>query len=219
MSLCYSDYVWHCSIDGLCDTRGLSVMCQAYLPGTGDTVILSRGAVRSAASSYAAMHMVAGSRPVLVIVWEWHIGLALLWGLGWLVVHLTFVECRLINGKNDFLCLPSAWKGGGEGVEGRGVWGSIFRNFFQICCVMTSLWKSMIIGYWLKINIYFACRILKRMAIGWVVHVVFLRFFSDFFFHYFPLKITDYWLLIRSMSFNFIELVLSDCFLFHLFIA
>ena len=36
------------------------------------------GAVRSAASSYAAMRMVAGSRPVLVIAKEWHIGLALL---------------------------------------------------------------------------------------------------------------------------------------------
>ena len=140
-------------------------------------------------------------------------------GLGWLVVHLTLVEGRLIYAEKDFLCLPSAWKGGGEGVEGRGVWGSIFRNFFQICCVMTSLWKSMIIGYWLKINIYFACRIVKRMAIGWVVLVVFCRFFSDFFCYHFLLKITDYWLLIRSMSFNFIELVLSDCFLFHLFIA
>ena len=41
---------------------------------------VSRGAVRSAASSYAAMRMVAGSRSVLVIVWEWHIGLALLCG-------------------------------------------------------------------------------------------------------------------------------------------
>ena len=29
---------------------------------------------------YAAMRMVAGSRPGLVIVWEWHIGLALLCG-------------------------------------------------------------------------------------------------------------------------------------------
>ena len=29
--------------------------------------IVSRGAVRSAASSYAAMRMIAGSRPVLVI--------------------------------------------------------------------------------------------------------------------------------------------------------
>ena len=31
--------------------------------------------MRSAASSYAAMRMVAGSRPVFVKVWEWHIGL------------------------------------------------------------------------------------------------------------------------------------------------
>ena len=33
-----------------------------------------------AASSYAAMCMVAGSRPVLVIAWEWLIGLTLLCG-------------------------------------------------------------------------------------------------------------------------------------------
>ena len=32
------------------------------------TIVVSRGAVRSAASSYAAMRTVAGSRPVLVIV-------------------------------------------------------------------------------------------------------------------------------------------------------
>ena len=30
--------------------------------------VVSRGAVRSVASSYAAMHTVAGSRPILVIV-------------------------------------------------------------------------------------------------------------------------------------------------------
>ena len=32
-------------------------------------VVVSHGTVRTAASSYAAMRMVAGSRPVLVIVW------------------------------------------------------------------------------------------------------------------------------------------------------
>ena len=36
-------------------------------PATANPVV-SRGAVRSAASSYAAMRTVAGSRPVLVIV-------------------------------------------------------------------------------------------------------------------------------------------------------
>ena len=35
--------------------------------GSSPTGVISHGAVRSAASSYAAMHMVAGSRPVLVI--------------------------------------------------------------------------------------------------------------------------------------------------------
>ena len=43
-------------------------------------IVVSCGAVHSAASSYAAMCMVAGSRPILVIPWEWHIGLALLCG-------------------------------------------------------------------------------------------------------------------------------------------
>ena len=42
--------------------------------------VVSHGAVRSTASSYAAIRMVAGSRPVLIIAWEWHIGLALLCG-------------------------------------------------------------------------------------------------------------------------------------------
>ena len=42
--------------------------------------VISSGAVRSAASSYAAMRMVAGSCLVLVIAWEWHISLALLCG-------------------------------------------------------------------------------------------------------------------------------------------
>ena len=41
---------------------------------------VSCSAVCSAASSYAAMRMVAGSRSVFVIAWEWHIGLALLCG-------------------------------------------------------------------------------------------------------------------------------------------
>ena len=42
---------------------------------------VSRGAVRSTVSSlYAAIRMVVGSRPVLVMVWERHVGLALLCG-------------------------------------------------------------------------------------------------------------------------------------------
>ena len=36
------------------------------------TMLSCRLPWRSAASSYAAMRMVAGSRPVLVIAWEWH---------------------------------------------------------------------------------------------------------------------------------------------------
>ena len=44
----------------------------------------------SAASCYAAMRMVAGSHPALLIAWEWHIGLALLCGcLGTLEYPIT----------------------------------------------------------------------------------------------------------------------------------
>ena len=59
--------------------------------------IVSSGAVRSAASSYAAMRTVAGSRPVLVIVWEWHIGLALLCGCSGALEYPTTNSCGLIN--------------------------------------------------------------------------------------------------------------------------
>ena len=58
---------------------------------------LSRGAVRSVASSYAAVRMVAGSRPVLVIVWEWHIGLALLCGCSGALEYPTTNSCGPIN--------------------------------------------------------------------------------------------------------------------------
>ena len=59
--------------------------------------VVSRGAVRSAASSYAAMRTVAGSSPVLVIVWEWHIGLALLCGCSGALEHPTTNSCGPIN--------------------------------------------------------------------------------------------------------------------------
>ena len=58
---------------------------------------ISLGAVHSVASSYAAMHMVAGSRPVLVIVWEWHIGLALLCGCSGALEYPTTNSCGSIN--------------------------------------------------------------------------------------------------------------------------
>ena len=60
-------------------------------------IVVSRGAVRSAASSYAAMRTVAGSRPVLVIVWEWHIGLALLCGCSGALEYPTTNSCGPIN--------------------------------------------------------------------------------------------------------------------------
>ena len=53
--------------------------------------------MRSAASSYAAMHMVAGSRPVFVIAWEWHIGLALLCGCSGALEYPTTNSWRPIN--------------------------------------------------------------------------------------------------------------------------
>ena len=59
--------------------------------------VVSRGAVRSAASSYAAMRMVAGSRPALVIAWEWHIGLALLCGCSGALEYPTINSCGPIN--------------------------------------------------------------------------------------------------------------------------
>ena len=57
----------------------------------------SRGAVRSTASSYAAMRTLAGSRPVLVIVWEWHISLALLCGCLGALEYPTTNSCGPIN--------------------------------------------------------------------------------------------------------------------------
>ena len=60
-------------------------------------IIVSRGVMRSAASSYAAMHMVAGSRPVFVIAWEWHIGLALLCGCSGALEYPTTNSYRPIN--------------------------------------------------------------------------------------------------------------------------
>ena len=53
--------------------------------------------MRSTASSYAAMHMVAGSRPVFVIAWEWHIGLALLCGCSGALEYPTTNSYRPIN--------------------------------------------------------------------------------------------------------------------------
>ena len=46
---------------------------------------------------YAAVRMVAGSRPVLVIAWEWHIGLALLCGCSGALEYPTTNSCGPIN--------------------------------------------------------------------------------------------------------------------------
>ena len=60
-------------------------------------IVISRGAVRSVVSSYAAVRMVAGLRPVLVIAWEWHIGLALLCGCSGALEYPTTNSCGPIN--------------------------------------------------------------------------------------------------------------------------
>ena len=82
----------------------------------------TRGAGRSAASSYAAMRTVAGSRPVLVIVWEWHIGLALLCGCSGALEYPTTNSCGPINKSflyiyiisrltGHTLCVLDVWSG------------------------------------------------------------------------------------------------------------
>ena len=72
------------------------------------SIVVSRGAVRSAASSYAAMRMVAGSRPDLVITWEWHTGLALLCGCLGALEYPTTNSCGPINKSLSLsLCIAS----------------------------------------------------------------------------------------------------------------
>ena len=61
------------------------------------TYVVSLGAVCSATSSYAEVRMVAGSRPVLIISWEWHIGLALLCGCLGALEYPTTNSCGPIN--------------------------------------------------------------------------------------------------------------------------
>ena len=53
-----------------CQWPLLFVILATHSLGVGyfQIIVVSHVAVRSAASSYAAMHMVAGSRPILVIV-------------------------------------------------------------------------------------------------------------------------------------------------------
>ena len=59
--------------------------------------VVFHGAVHSAASSNAAMRMVAGSCPVLVTAWEWHIGLVLLYGCSGALQYPTANSCEPIN--------------------------------------------------------------------------------------------------------------------------
>ena len=66
---------------------------------------ISRGAVRSVAISYAVMHMVAGSRPILVIAWEWYIGLALLCDYSGALEYPTTNSCGPINKSYATYCV------------------------------------------------------------------------------------------------------------------
>ena len=64
-----------------------------------------RGAVHSVVGSYAAIRMVAGSRPVLSIAWEWHIGLALLCGCSGALEYPTTNSCESVNKSLSLLSL------------------------------------------------------------------------------------------------------------------
>ena len=75
-------------------------LCCLMTPGLSKDIrchVVSRGVMRSAASSYAAMHMVAGSCPVFAIAWAWHIGLALLCGCSGALEYPTTNSCGPIN--------------------------------------------------------------------------------------------------------------------------
>ena len=61
------------------------------------------GAMRSAVSSYAAMRMVAGSRPDLIIAWEWHVGLALFCGCLGALEYPTTNSCGPISKSHPFI--------------------------------------------------------------------------------------------------------------------
>ena len=85
-----NDCLWYC----------IHVCNKCLKPITYATTVffvVSRGAVRSAASSYAAMRTVAGSRSVLVIAWEWHLGLVLLCGRSGALEYPTTNSCGPIN--------------------------------------------------------------------------------------------------------------------------
>ena len=108
--------------------------------------ILHCGAVRSAASSYAAMRTVAGSRPVLVIVWEWHIGLALLCGCSGALEYPTTNSCGPINKSLSFLnslwhAKGKLWKDIDERTPKESSWrgqkwgNDYFYSFNQICWI------------------------------------------------------------------------------------
>ena len=90
---------WTCTSHKDLDSNIMTILCLNN--------VVSHGAVRSAASSYAATRMVAGSRPVLVIAWEWHIGLALLCGCSGALEYPTTNSCGPIN-KSIILILNTA---------------------------------------------------------------------------------------------------------------
>ena len=89
----------------------LKVLCESLIPTSLNqerAYCRLPGAVRNTASSYAAIHMVTGSRPVFVIAWEWHIDLALLCGCSGALEYPTTNSCRPIN-KSLILILIVKW--------------------------------------------------------------------------------------------------------------
>ena len=90
----YSMMIWCCNIVKAVNSVWIIIWRCSKL---GAAYLMSRGTVRSVASSYAAVCMVAGLRPVLVIAWEWHIGLALLCGCSGALEYPTTNSCGPIN--------------------------------------------------------------------------------------------------------------------------
>ena len=114
-------YIWWIHFISWQDIAGFHRLCfncfmhsgQITLSCNNCTVLCMRwkkqmrsDAVRSAASSYAAMPMLAGSCPFLVIAWEWHIGPALLCGCSGALEYPTTNSCGAINKSYPILSYP-----------------------------------------------------------------------------------------------------------------
>ena len=135
------------------------------------------GAVRSAASSYAAMRMVAGSRPDLVIAWEWHIGLALLCGCSGALKYPTTNSFGPIN-KSLSLSLslrcssqPLSYRGLQK--FGKNTLGKVLFYTWQKWCrwfvtlIQAGLQLPICSDKWGEIVIKQLCELIQRSGRGW----------------------------------------------------